>query len=414
MSKRKMSGNNKKVIGIVAGVLVVGGVIGGNVYADKELKAIYSMDKQDGKKIKFKKVDYNVGAFSGDITWEAEITIDPCHPEQNIVIKGNDHVTRGFTGYDVHSKIDVDDNKIKQLFDNKPVATVDTHINWFGQADVKAKSPSFIKNQDQFKVDWAGIDLAFKAKKENDDLFFKDIVLNIPNLTVQEGNKQSMIQNIVYKVDQSYANKLVASTSELTIGSIQANLGNRLELNQLKYVGNVSDKKDKFSGTQKFSVQDATFGQYKLNKFLLNTEITDIAKADAQKAFVDINHLQETCMSEQDRLSQLVKAVSPLLEKGFKFNSKQNVLEVNNQKITFDFDGTLNPSTYSVDFEQMIRTVPQHLTFNYGAEIDKGFMRLIRPELTENDIKQIADAYHANVTDHTLTLSGKFENGKPQ
>ncbi|SDB84799.1 DUF945 family protein [Acinetobacter boissieri] len=410
-----MSVSHKKKIIVVVAIGVAGcSVFGASIYADKELKAMYSADQAYANNIKSKKVNFNMGLFSGDVSWEAEIFADPCKQERSVVIKGTDHVTRGLTGYDIQSKIDVENDEIKRLFDNKPVVTLDAHMSWLGQIDVKLNSPSIIKNKDKYQIDWAGLNVAFKAKKQDGDVYYKDFVLNVPKLHVKENEnlKELTIKNIVYKSDHGFMKKIIPNTSEITIDAIQTDFNQKIDVNLIKYKFETFDQNDKLSAVQAFSVGNATFGPYQLNKLVFNSQIQNVAKVEAQNAFSEINELQKQCLPAQEKMTKIAKAVSLVLEKGLKFNSKENVIEVNHQKLNFHVDGMLNAGKYSATWPDIAYTIPQKVTFTYGMEVDKGLIQLLRPELTENNMKDMANMYQGKLTDHSLQFTGKFENGK--
>lgn len=403
MSKWKMSGNNKKVIALLLGGAFVASSVGGNVYADNKLQAFYN--KKDNSAFKFTKVDYKVGTFSGDVQWEAEIVLDPCDPKKNIIVKGQDHVKRGALGYDIHTQINTDNPKIKEFFDDKPIVTADTHINWFGWANVKAKVPNFVKNKGNFQIDWSGADVNFKVKKEEKQFLFKDILFKIPKITARNDHQNYSINNIIYSIDQSYSKKLSDSKSEFSIDSIQFD---KYSINKVNYTLGFSENKNFFDINQTLSVKDGTVGKYQLNQLALNSNIKDIAKSELQHLFDVANHEGEICHTSQEVTNNLLDATLPVLSKGFKFDSKNNILEINNQKLTLEADGALSTSA-NLTRNDLIKDLRKNLAVNYQLNVDKGLIRLIKPEITDQQIREIALKQNATVTETNVQIKGTFK-----
>lgn len=403
---------NKKVIAVVASAVVIGGIVGGNVYADKTLKSLYSVQQNaPQKQFKLTKVNYNMGMLSGDAQWEAEVINDPCKPEDKVLVKGQDHIRRGLMGYEIHSDIYVESEEVKKLFNNTAFVTVDAHLGWSGQADIQAHSPSVVKNEKDFKLDWAGIDLSTKAKKVKQDVEFKDLKVMMPKFELHAGQYNFYLQNFVYTSDINYKDKLAAGRSEISIETMKFSESKAFTLNRLKFSNVLSDKNDQFDYKQTISVGDGQLDQYTVNQFVLNTELNHISKVDAQHAFETMNHIQDVCLPHQNQIQQIIGAFQPLVNKGFTFTSKQNALELNHQKLTFDLDGALKPSM-PIDNAPLQEQLKNNLMFNINVEIEKGFIHLFQPNLSDTEMRQRMQDKHIEITDKSVKLTGKFENGQ--
>lgn len=411
MSKSTLPTKNKKLLAIaVGGIIAVGALVGGNVYADKSLKEIYAV-KDSKSAIKLTKVDYNMGTFSGDVNWEAEIIIDPCAPQDKILIKGKDTVKRGLMGYNIHSEITSDAEAVKNIFKDKPVLTLDSHLGWSGTADVKLNSPVLNAN-DGVEITWNGLQGQFQMKKDKEEFSFKNVQFNMPGFNMKGDGKELSFNNIYYKVDQAHSKTIVPSKAEFGIGSINFLDIKKVNLNDVKFVHVLTTQKDKLSLNEKLSIKDGAFDKYKLNTFELNGVVQDIATVDAQKFFDDFSDSQQVCLTESERKNKILQSLLPILNKGMKLESTKNLVKVNDSsQATLDFNAVLKPNT-SNSLQQFMQDVGKNVQFDMNASVDKGFIRMVNPTISDSEIAQIAAAYGAKTSDTSIVVSKKFENGQ--
>ena len=90
----------------IGGVLTLAVVaVGGNLYADKSLKAYYQHSTKQSNDLKLQYQQFQMGALNGSANWTAELVLDPCKPKEVIQLKGQDHIQRSWNGYAIRSDI---------------------------------------------------------------------------------------------------------------------------------------------------------------------------------------------------------------------------------------------------------------------------------------------------------------------
>lgn len=110
---------NKGILAVAVAGVLAGGAVGAAVYTDGKIKDMYNPNgkmAQMDKRLAMSNTEVNMGLTGGTGKWTASYTLDLCQPEYKVVLRGEDTIKRGLSGYTILSKVYYVPENGKEIF----------------------------------------------------------------------------------------------------------------------------------------------------------------------------------------------------------------------------------------------------------------------------------------------------------
>jgi hypothetical protein len=372
---------------VIGGVVAVGAttLVGGNLYADQQLKSFYQQEVKsaDKKMINIKVNHLNMGALSGEADYILSIMPDPCQPQDKFDLHIKDKITRQLTGYKIDSTVVLPENiekTLKPIFSGQAPVAMQSTLSWTGNIHVKASSPAIDYNKDNQYVQSKGIVLEFDTNKKDYQLM-KDIHLDMPSLVVRNDSSYFALDKLNFEADHIHYKKILPkSSSALTLNQLKFNTYTEqrpIEVNvqQFKLSNQSEVKNQKFSNMNTFEI-----GKFKLpaseefGKLAMNFDIKDIDAVKLQALLDELDKSGQECQATEQAQEKLMQAALQVLEQGIKFESKNNVITLGDKTLTANIEGTLPQGQYGT-MMNFISAAPTKVSVTGQAESSKAFVK---------------------------------------
>ena len=123
---------SKIVWGGMGVAVLAGAAAAGNLYADKNLREHYQQNLNPSPNISVQYTDYDLGTLTGTAKWKMTIILDPCNAKEKLVFHGQDQIQRTWKGYQIDSKMNLEQGQGQfSEFFQQPL-NVTTQVNWLG------------------------------------------------------------------------------------------------------------------------------------------------------------------------------------------------------------------------------------------------------------------------------------------
>jgi uncharacterized protein YdgA (DUF945 family) len=322
--------------GAVAGTVLVvlgAGWAGSTWYSSQQMetyyqKNIHKFNATTLSPVTIKLTSFKQGFLKSRANWEISLTLDPCQPDNSMVLTGYDEIQHGFIpslGWaSIDSHIiwpDSVETKIREVFKGQEPLTVHTRVNLLGSINTRLQSPAAQWQGKTVQVNWQGMQGSLKLTTSNKikfDLRAPKLLVN--NLASNSGS--IAFDDMRYQGEQKSGNSLLPlGTTTLSLDSMQASLAQQQwGLRDVKLSSKNQVNKDMLSAEASYKVDKILLGQQDIGNFKANLTLGHIPAQAAQQSYVAFNRLQRQCNpSRQDML----KALEPVLKEGFQVNLSQ-------------------------------------------------------------------------------------------
>ncbi len=320
--------SKKIVVGGVAAVVLVGATWAGTTwYSGQKVESVYHEAIQQANKeslspISFKLTSYKRGFLSSKANWEASVVLDPCQPNDALVLTGYDDIHQGFIPSFGWASIDTHiiwpdavQAKLKEVFGSKEPLKIHSKISLLGNFSSSVSSPAVEWADQAAKLSWAGlsgdINVAGQKKVEFDFKAPKLVVMDIASKT-----NQLTLEKIHYEGNQADMSAPFSDTNAaFNVANIETNIGGTpWALKGLAFKSSGGSKNDLLEFNVSYDVNKIEINKKAVGDFKSKLTVNNIKAAAAAEAYKTFAKLQKQCNPAPD---QLIKALKPVLKNGF-------------------------------------------------------------------------------------------------
>ena len=413
----------KTVIATLVGIAILGGgAVGGSVYADKKLKQdfYFQNNPKADKRLKITLKEFDMGVTSGKASWTGEFTPDLCHTEDKFLLRGEDVITRGLSGYNMKSKLYLvgENGKEFLLFNG------DTDISWAGGFNSKLTAPasSYQNNEEGIKVTWDAVTSNISGGKADQRYYLSKFDFDLPsvsmqNIAAEEGKFLVQMNNLKYSTDtiMGQAVKPQNGTAIFSLGSFKVESPDfNLKANNVKSESEQTVKDGKVTFISRNTIGDIEVNQAKFDRIQQNFSLQDLNGEAIERANAFLEREGQECLSPEQSQTEMKEIVKLLLKSGLKVDSKGNQIYLDGSMAKADADASLPPIAYEND-QQLEQAVIEKLKYNAAVEVDKKFIEGIlklmavygigdgSPDV-ESTVKELATVLDGEVTADKLIV----------
>lgn len=372
--------------------------IGGNLYADKSLKAYYELPTQQrSNSLSINYRDFQMGALQGQANWTAELILDPCQPEDIIKLSGQDQIRRSWKGYQIQSNV-----KVVQAQDSVKILSeqpidIQTNVNWLGYIHTTLKTPEIIQHNQQIQSNFAPMTVKLSAKPEQQQLKILDLSLDMPNLMVADASNQFQISGLQLKTNQGL-NGAILETGKTNLKIDLLKMSNR----NVHPTGNVELKNYQINSDNaltermvntKLMVQfDAMKMPYAplLQNAKFNFEVKDLNRSKLQNFLDVVLRSDNRCYAKEILMRDFEPALLAVLNQGFQVESKDNQWHIGNGKAKASMTGRFMPS-HQKTLKSMVSMVPSLVEYKADMQFDKNMVASIMKSLPGQKQQSMSD-----------------------
>ncbi len=368
----------------VGGVLTLAVVaVGGNLYADKSLKAYYQQGTKQSNNLNLQYQQFQMGALKGSAKWSAELVPDPCKPKDVVKLSGQDNIQRSWNGYAIQSDIKITQapGALQSLL--KEPLKVDTKVNWLGTMNSVLTTPVITRNEAQLQSRLDPMTLRFRAKPIEQQLKILDLQLEIPNFTITEPNMHMQMVGLKLATNQGLNGEYLEAGES------------KIQMDLLK----MSDRdinKPISAEIKNFSLET----QSKLTDRVLNTEmmlrldemkmpaapaiqnlqfnfnVLDVNRQKMQALFDIVAKSENSCLAKETVEKDMEPALLAVINEGFRFESKENQFAIGDGVAQANVTGRIMPSHQSTVMG-MVKMMPSLMEYKADVQFDKNMISRI-------------------------------------
>ena len=410
----------KTVIATLVGIAILGGgAVGGSVYADKKLKQdfYFQNNPKADKRLKITLKEFDMGVTSGKASWTGEFTPDLCHTEDKFLLRGEDVITRGLSGYNMKSKLYlvVENGKEFLLFNG------DTDISWAGGFNSKLTAPasSYQNNEEGIKVTWDAVTSNISGGKADQRYYLSKFDFDLPsvsmqNIAAEEGKFLVQMNNLKYSTDtiMGQAVKPQNGTAIFSLGSFKVESSNfNLKANNVKSESEQTVKDGKVTFISRNTIGDIEVNQAKFDRIQQNFSLQDLNGEAVERANAFLAREGQECLSPEQSQAEIKEIAKLLLKSGIKVDSKGNQIYLDDSMVKADADASLPPIAYEND-QQLEQAVMEKLKYNAAVEVDKKFIEGILKLMAVYGIGDGSTDVEATVKELATALDGEVTTDK--
>ena len=410
----------KTVIATLVGIAILGGgAVGGSVYADKKLKQdfYFQNNPKADKRLKITLKEFDMGVTSGKASWTGEFTPDLCHTEDKFLLRGEDVITRGLSGYNMKSKLYLvgENGKEFLLFNG------DTDISWAGGFNSKLTAPasSYQNNEEGIKVTWDAVTSNISGGKADQRYYLSKFDFDLPsvsmqNIAAEEGKFLVQMNNLKYSTDtiMGQAVKPQNGTAIFSLGSFKVESPDfNLKANNVKSESEQTVKDGKVTFISRNTIGDIEVNQAKFDRIQQNFSLQDLNGEAIERANAFLEREGQECLSPEQSQTEMKEIVKLLLKSGLKVDSKGNQIYLDDSMVKADADASLPPIAYEND-QQLEQAVMEKLKYNAAVEVDKKFIEGILKLMAVYGIGDGSTDVEATVKELATVLDGEVTADK--
>ena len=410
----------KTVIATLVGIAILGGgAVGGSVYADKKLKQdfYFQNNPKADKRLKITLKEFDMGVTSGKASWTGEFTPDLCHTEDKFLLRGEDVITRGLSGYNMKSKLYLVGENGKEFF----LFNGDTDISWAGGFNSKLTAPasSYQNNEEGIKVTWDAVTSNISGGKADQRYYLSKFDFDLPsvsmqNIAAEEGKFLVQMNNLKYSTDTliGQAVKPQNGTAIFSLGSFKVESPDfNLKANNVKSESEQTVKDGKVTFISRNTIGDIEVNQAKFDRIQQNFSLQDLNGEAVERANAFLEREGQECLSPEQSQTEIKEIVKLLLKSGLKVDSKGNQIYLDGSMAKADADASLPPIAYEND-QQLEQAVMEKLKYNAVVEVDKKFIEGILKLMAVYRIGDGSTDVEATVKELATVLDGEVTADK--
>lgn len=368
----------------VGGVLTLAVVaVGGNLYADKSLKAYYQQGTKQSNNLNLQYQQFQMGALKGSAKWSAELVPDPCKPKDVVKLSGQDNIQRSWNGYAIQSDIKITQapGALQSLL--KEPLKVDTKVNWLGTMNSVLTTPVIIRNEAQLQSRLDPMTLKFRAKPIEQQLKILDLRLEIPNLTVTDPNMHLQMVGLKLESNQGLNGEyLEAGESKiqmdlLKISDRDINKPTNAELKNFS-IETQSELTDRVVNTEMLLRLDEMKmpSAPTVQNVQFNFNVLDVNRQKLQMLFDIFAKSENSCLAKEAMEKDMEPALLAVINEGFRFESKENQFAIGEGVAQASVTGRIMPSHQST-MMGMVKMMPSLMEYKADVQFDKNMISSI-------------------------------------
>lgn len=368
----------------VGGVLTLVMVaVGGNLYADKSLKAYYQQGTKQSNNLNLQYQQFQMGALKGSAKWSAELVLDPCKPKDVVKLSGQDNIQRSWNGYAIQSDIKITQapGALQSLL--KEPLKVDTKVNWLGTMNSVLTTPVIIRNEAQLQSRLDPMTLKFRAKPIEQQLKILDLRLEIPNLTVTDPNMHLQMVGLKLESNQGLNGEyLEAGESKiqmdlLRISDRDINKPTNAELKNFS-IETQSELTDRVVNTEMLLRLDEMKmpSAPTVQNVQFNFNVLDVNRQKLQMLFDIFAKSENSCLAKEAMEKDMEPALLAVINEGFRFESKENQFAIGEGVAQASVTGRIMPSHQST-MMGMVKMMPSLMEYKADVQFDKNMISSI-------------------------------------
>lgn len=375
---------SKLIWGVGSLAVLSAAVVGGNLYADKNLNAYYENSQLSDvvEDIDIQYSHYKMGLMDGSVDWKLTLKPDPCNPKEVIVIHGHDDIKRGFKGYTVLSNFKIVKDQSHGKFANVIQGNIsaNTLVNWIGQTTTDVQIPAFKTVAETKKIHANASKLKIKTFSRPGQLTqVTEFSMIFPVVQVLDGTEQTMIQDLVLTTNQGLNKpQLESGFVEMQAASfkrIDSKMSGGMKGLDMRWETKINPNDVDFIGYIKASEMDFP-GSPITQNLALNLELNKV-NLQKVKAFRDVWHqVDNSCDAVTDSGPEMTKAFLAVVNQGFDFKSKNNTISLGGGSASASLDGKLMPG-HQASIESFVKMVPSLLDFHADLKFDKNMLSAV-------------------------------------
>lgn len=437
---------SKKVVagGLAAVVLLSGAWAGTTWYSGQKVEHFYKEAVQAANKnsinpVSFKVTSYERGFLSSKVNWEASLMLDPCQPDQSIVLAGYDEVKQGFIPSLGWASIDTHiiwpdawQAPIKKVFGNKQPLQIHSKVNLLGNLSSTLSSPAVEWADEAVKISWGGMnaDMSIANQKK------LELDVETPKLTVKSAGSASNefeLNNMHYQISQTdYNAPFSDGNTRLKVERLLLNVGGQAwGLKALQFATESKTTKDVLGLTAGYDIDKIELNNKSIGDFKSKLSLNNVKTSAANEAYKAFAVLQKQCNPAP---AELVNVLKPVLKNGFSIKLEKADLNLFDGKATVN-GAVVVPALTDADL-QAPETVLNKMTANgilqvsnklligvfnqtqqlqgqpvtSPAEVQQAIDMLMQGGIQQGVVSKTADGYQSIFS---LKDGQPFINGKP-
>lgn len=291
--------------------------------------------------VSIKLTSFKRGFLHSRANWEISLTLNPCEPNNNLVLTGYDEISHGpipslgWASIDSHIIWpDAIEPQIRQIFKGQQPLSMHSRINLLGGLSTRLTSPAIEWQGQQFKLNWQGLkgNLSLSGALSSSDTLTFDIkapklIVTANNTAMAPNQQQVSMEGIRYQGEQRHSGSLLPlgkttfSVNRLTTGQDQQ----QWAVQKLVLSNNTQINKGMLSALGQYQIKKIQLNQQDIGDFKASVRLEHLSAQAAQQSYQAINRLQRQC---NPSMKDLLKALQPVLNEGFQVNLSQADLKL--------------------------------------------------------------------------------------
>lgn len=360
--------------GAVAGVVlvVVGAAWAGSTwYSSQHMESYYRENVQKFNAstlspVTIKLTSFKSGFLQSRANWEVSLTLDPCQPDNSMVLTGYDEIHNGFIPSLGWASIDTHviwpdsvEAQIREVFKGQQPLTLHSRVNLLGSVNTRISSPAAQWQGKTIQLNWQGMQGSLKVAANHKVKFdLKAPKLLVKNLASNSGSLA--LDGLRYEGEQKAGESMLPlGRTAFSLDSLQANLAQQQwGLRDVSFSNNSQVNKGVLSAEARYNIKKILLGQHDIGNFKANLMLGHIPAQAAQQSYVAFNRLQRQC---NPSATDFLKALEPILQHGFQVNLSQADLNLFQGKAQANALIVMQPITAAA------QQSPQHILHNVLA-----------------------------------------------
>lgn len=350
-----------------AGLVIAAGWLGSTWYSSQQMESYYQknirkFNSRTLSSVLIRLTSFQQGFLQSRANWEISLTLDPCHPEDAMVITGYDEIHNGFIpslGWaSIDSHIiwpDTVEARIREVFQGQEPLTIHSRVNLLGSINTRLESPAAQWQGKTVQLNWQGLQGSLKVSPRNKINFD----FRAPKLLVRHlaSNRDSLsFDQLRYQgMQKSGDSMLPLGTTTVSLDSMQANWAQQQwALHKITLHSKNQVNRNMLSAEASYKVNKILLGQQEVGNFKARVMLGHIPAQAAQQSYVAFNRLQHQC---KPSASDMIKALQPILKAGFQVNLSQADLHLFNGRAQANALIMMQPVTAQQSPEQILKKI---------------------------------------------------------
>ncbi|WP_180059815.1 DUF945 family protein [Acinetobacter sp. YH12135] len=399
---------SKIVWGGMGVAVLAGAVTAGNLYADKSLREHYQQNLSPVPNVSVQYTDYDMGTLTGTAKWKMTIIADPCNAKEKLVFHGQDQIQRTWKGYQIDSKMNLEQGQGQfSEFFQQPL-NVTTQVNWLGVSTTKLSIPAIEKKEAGLEAKFSPMQIEFQAKQSQGQQKIVNMSFDVPQLTVLDQFGHLQVKGMQFKTNQAL------NVQSLEPGYFQFSIA-EMQRQDPKAVG--SGKMKDFSWRMDTQLHERTVdiqSKFKIDELGLNNvpamqdlqvnwDVKNLQRSKMQ-TFLDIVQKQNnSCLEAENFEKEVQQALLAVINEGFQFESKKNQLKLGTGSIRADLVGKVMPG-HQTTVEGLAKMFPSLLEVQTDVSFNKqvvktimnNYMNAAGKSMSDQELEQILSAMQSN------------------